>query len=74
LLISNQSCSQGTTVSRATLHNADEVKRLGVREGDWVLIEKGGEVIPKVLKVIESKRTGAEKAFRMPRKCPGVWW
>lgn len=60
----------GTTVSRATLHNADEVKRLGVRIGDWVLIEKGGEVIPKVLKVIESKRTGEEKQFRMPRKCP----
>jgi DNA ligase (NAD+) len=60
----------GTTVSRATLHNADEVKRLGVRIGDWVLIEKGGEVIPKVLKVIKSKRTGEEKAFRMPRKCP----
>ncbi|HET6668917.1 MAG TPA: NAD-dependent DNA ligase LigA [Pyrinomonadaceae bacterium] len=60
----------GTTVARATLHNADEVKRLGVRIGDWVLIEKGGEVIPKVLKVIESKRTGAEKTFRMPRKCP----
>ena len=60
----------GTTVSRATLHNADEVKRLGVRIGDWVLIEKGGEVIPKVLKVIESKRTGKEKQFRMPRKCP----
>jgi DNA ligase (NAD+) len=60
----------GTTVSRATLHNADEVKRLGVKIGDWVLIEKSGDIIPKVLKVIESKRTGAEKAFRMPRKCP----
>jgi DNA ligase (NAD+) len=60
----------GTTVSRATLHNPDEVKRLGIRIGDWVLIEKGGDVIPKVLKVIESKRTGQEKAFRMPKHCP----
>ncbi|MBC8029994.1 MAG: NAD-dependent DNA ligase LigA [Pyrinomonadaceae bacterium] len=60
----------GTTVARATLHNPDEVKRLGIREGDWVLIEKGGDVIPKVLSVIKSKRTGAEKPFRMPRKCP----
>jgi DNA ligase (NAD+) len=60
----------GTTVSRATLHNPDEVKRLGIRIGDWVLIEKGGDVIPKVLKVIKAKRTGAEKVFRMPRKCP----
>jgi DNA ligase (NAD+) len=60
----------GTTVSRATLHNPDEVKRLGIRIGDWVLIEKGGDVIPKVLKVIESKRTGEEKIFRMPKKCP----
>ncbi|MEO7970948.1 MAG: NAD-dependent DNA ligase LigA [bacterium] len=60
----------GTTVSRATLHNPDEVKRLGIRIGDWVLIEKGGDVIPKVLKVIEAKRTGTEKIFRMPRKCP----
>ncbi|HEV7745609.1 MAG TPA: NAD-dependent DNA ligase LigA [Pyrinomonadaceae bacterium] len=60
----------GTTVARATLHNPDEVKRLGIRIGDWVLIEKGGDVIPKVLKVIESKRTGEEKIFRMPRKCP----
>jgi DNA ligase (NAD+) len=60
----------GTTVARATLHNPDEVKRLGIRIGDWVLIEKGGDVIPKVLRVIESKRTGEEKTFRMPRKCP----
>lgn len=60
----------GTTVARATLHNPDEVKRLGIRIGDWVLIEKGGDVIPKVLKVIESKRTGKEKTFRMPKKCP----
>jgi len=60
----------GTTVSRATLHNPDEVKRLGIRIGDWVLIEKGGDVIPKVLKVVEAKRTGDEKPFRMPKKCP----
>jgi DNA ligase (NAD+) len=60
----------GTTVARATLHNPDEVKRLGIREGDWVLIEKGGDVIPKVLSVIKSKRTGEEKPFRMPKKCP----
>lgn len=60
----------GTTVSRATLHNEDEIKRLDVREGDWVLIEKSGEIIPKVLKVIESRRTGAEKRFRMPKNCP----
>jgi DNA ligase (NAD+) len=60
----------GTTVARATLHNEDEIKRLGLRIGDWVLIEKSGEIIPKVLKVIESRRTGEEKKFRMPKKCP----
>jgi DNA ligase (NAD+) len=60
----------GTTVARATLHNEDEIRRLGLRIGDWVLIEKGGDVIPKVLKVIESRRTGVEKRFRMPAKCP----
>jgi DNA ligase (NAD+) len=60
----------GTTVARATLHNEDEIRRLDVREGDWVLIEKSGEIIPKVLKVIESRRTGNEKRYRMPKKCP----
>jgi DNA ligase (NAD+) len=60
----------GTTVARATLHNEDEIRRLDVRVGDWVMIEKSGEIIPKVLKVVESKRTGKEKRFRMPKKCP----
>lgn len=60
----------GTTVSRATLHNPDEIKRLDIRIGDWVLIEKGGDVIPKVLKVIEDRRTGEETPFEMPKQCP----
>jgi DNA ligase (NAD+) len=60
----------GVTVSRSTLHNEDEIRRLGLKIGDWVLIERGGDVIPKVLKVIESKRTGKEKRFKMPDKCP----
>jgi DNA ligase (NAD+) len=60
----------GTTVARATLHNEDEIKRLDVRIGDWVLIEKSGEIIPKVLKVIDSRRTGDEQPFRMPEQCP----
>lgn len=60
----------GTTVSRATLHNQDEIGRLGIRELDWVLIEKSGDIIPKVLKVIESKRTGEEREFVFPKNCP----
>jgi DNA ligase (NAD+) len=60
----------GTVVSRATLHNEDEIKRLGVKIGDWVNIEKSGEIIPKVLSVVTSRRTGAEKSFRFPKKCP----
>jgi DNA ligase (NAD+) len=60
----------GVVVSRSTLHNEDEIGRLGLKIGDWVLIERGGDVIPKVLKVIESKRTGKEKPFKMPAKCP----
>ncbi|MCA1576290.1 MAG: NAD-dependent DNA ligase LigA [Acidobacteria bacterium] len=60
----------GTTVARATLHNEDEIKRLDVKIGDWVMLEKGGDVIPKVLSVIASKRTGKEKPFVPPTECP----
>ena len=60
----------GTTVSRATLHNEDEIGRLGLKIGDWVMIEKSGEIIPKVLSVIKSKRTGKEKSFKPPTHCP----
>lgn len=60
----------GTTVSRATLHNEDEIKRLGLKIGDWVMIEKSGEIIPKVLSVIKSKRTGDERPFKSPKVCP----
>jgi len=60
----------GTTVSRATLHNEDEIKRLGVKIGDWVMIEKSGEIIPKVLSVVTLKRTGKEKDFEPPKNCP----
>ncbi|MCO6510008.1 MAG: NAD-dependent DNA ligase LigA [Aridibacter famidurans] len=64
----------GTTVSRASLHNEDEIGRLGVKIGDTVLVEKSGEIIPQVLKVIESKRTGDEKEFEFPDKCPVCGW
>ena len=60
----------GTTVSRATLHNEEEIKRKDIRIGDWVVIEKGGDIIPKVVSVVKSKRTGEEKPFVMPRYCP----
>jgi len=60
----------GSTVSRATLHNQDEIKRKDIRIGDEVLIEKAGEIIPAVIEAIKSKRTGKEKVFKMPDKCP----
>ena len=59
----------GTTVSRATLHNMDEIERLGVRIGDWVMVERGGDVIPKVVKVLEDKPRG-RRHFHMPEHCP----
>ncbi|MGI8542507.1 MAG: NAD-dependent DNA ligase LigA [Aridibacter sp.] len=60
----------GTTVSRASLHNQDEIKRLNIKIGDWVLIEKSGEIIPQVVQVIESKRTGSEQDYEFPKLCP----
>ncbi len=60
----------GVTVSRATLHNEDEIKRKDIRIGDRVLVMRAGDVIPKVVKTIESKRTGDERLFRMPESCP----
>jgi DNA ligase (NAD+) len=60
----------GVTVSRATLHNEDEVKRKGIMIGDLVLVERAGEVIPQVVKPVVEKRTGQEREFEMPTSCP----
>src|SRR5262245_16626137 len=60
----------GTTVSRASMHNADEMKRLGVMRGDFVFIEKSGEIIPQVVKVIAERRTDEETEFEFPTRCP----
>ena len=61
----------GTTVSRATLHNMDEIERLGVKIGDWVEVERGGDVIPKVTRVVDDKdHPRGHQSFHMPDKCP----
>ncbi len=60
----------GTTVTHATLHNMDEIERLDVRIGDTVVIEKAGDIIPKIINVITEARSGKEKKFKMPNKCP----
>jgi DNA ligase (NAD+) len=60
----------GSTISRATLHNEEEIRRKGIRVGDTVLIEKAGEVIPAVVEVVLAKRTGRETAFDFPKLCP----
>ena len=60
----------GSTVSRATLHNEDEINRLNVRIGDTVIIQKAGDVIPDIVKVLVNLRDNKEKKFKMPEKCP----
>jgi DNA ligase (NAD+) len=61
----------GTTVSRATLHNPDEIERLGVKVDDWVEVERGGDVIPKVIRVVDNKdHPRGHKVIHVPEKCP----
>ena len=60
----------GSTVSRATLHNEDYIKELDIRPGDTVVVEKGGDVIPKVSSVVKGKRPSGTKPFAMPKTCP----
>lgn len=60
----------GVTVSRSTLHNQDEVDRLDVRIGDWVVIQRAGDVIPKIVRVIRERRDGSEIPYILPDRCP----
>jgi DNA ligase (NAD+) len=60
----------GSTISRATLHNTDEIERKDIRENDWVKIEKGGDVIPKVVEVVKERRQKNSKPYKISAKCP----
>ena len=60
----------GSTVARATLHNIDEVRRKDIRIGDWVILQKAGDVIPEVVRPLSERRTGSEREFEMPATCP----
>lgn len=60
----------GSTIARATLHNQEEIERKDIREGDWVVIEKGGDVIPKVVSVLFERRPSDTKPWKMPQHCP----
>lgn len=60
----------GTTVSRSSLHNWDEIERLGIRVGDWVVVEKAGKIIPHVVRVEEARRDGSEIEVPPPTECP----
>lgn len=64
----------GSTISRATLHNEDFINEKDIRIGDYVVINKAGEIIPEVLFVVKEKRTGEEKELKMPAKCPECDW
>lgn len=60
----------GVTITHASLHNADEIERLGLKIGDTVIVSRAGDVIPQVVKVLPELRTGKEKEFKMPPRCP----
>jgi DNA ligase (NAD+) len=60
----------GVTIERAALHNEDDIHRKDIRIGDWVLLQRAGEVIPEIVEPVVSRRTGGEKVFRMPGTCP----
>lgn len=60
----------GSTVSRSTLHNEDEIRRKDIRIGDYVIVQKAGDVIPEIVAPIPSRRTGEKKLFKMPNRCP----
>lgn len=60
----------GVTITHATLHNADEIRRLGLRIGDTIVVSRAGDVIPKITAVLPKLRTGKERAFLMPKRCP----
>src|ERR1700694_2590822 len=61
---------RGVTVSRATLHNEGDIQRKDLRIGDWVLVERAGEVIPQVVKPVVERRTGKEEVYHLPERCP----
>jgi len=60
----------GVKVSNATLHNQDEIDRKDIREGDWVVVQRAGDVIPQVVKVVKERRDGSEQTYHIPEKCP----
>ncbi|NVN97283.1 NAD-dependent DNA ligase LigA [Candidatus Nomurabacteria bacterium] len=66
----NPTLVAGSTISKATLHNMDQIERLDIRVGDTVVIQKAGDVIPEVVEVLSNMRTGKEKKFKMPQHCP----